>query len=438
VGDADVIVAAALVPLRHPVGGERVGDVGLLYAAEEVQVGGVGGFLVAAAAQGVVDEDGDLPGPAHRGLQGPVVDGLPGPVQGALGVEGAAAGAGELLPHPPGGPVHRHVPEDDLLAAVGAEEEVGPDGVVDAGPDPVRGVTVGVPGLVHPAALFFHFAEDAAGFPLKGVGVHRGVVVVGDEGGGGAEVNQDGPAGAQAGEGAALLVQDGAVVLDPVAQALDSPAVAAELSGHAGHAGAAEAVQDDVTGVGVVEDVAHDGPMGHFGVVGVGVVDGGVLALGDVGGEGFAVVGGAAGEARRLLGRVVRGEAPLGAELTAFLPPALEDFGEEGVGTGGVGGRVGEGQDGLVGADGEALNGAEGGVAQGLPQPLAVDFPVGRFGRTGLRGGGWGGEVGLVGHGRFLWLYANYGKTRLARFHHSSNSSGVTVEGRNSASRAFS
>ena len=62
------------------------------------------------------------------------------------------------------------------------------------GPSPAsRG---GVCGLVHPTALVFDFAQDAAGLALEGGDVHGGVVVGGDEGGGGGEVNQDGFAGA--------------------------------------------------------------------------------------------------------------------------------------------------------------------------------------------------------------------------------------------------
>jgi hypothetical protein len=174
------------------------------------------------------------------------------------------------------------------------------------------------------------------------------------------------------------------------------------LGGHAGHAGAAKAVEDDVAGVGVVQDVAHDRLVGHFGMVGVGVVDGVVLALGHVGGEGFAVIGWKVGRLEGWLGVVIVGrivrETQFLAELSAFGLPAFDDFGQEGVGAGGVVGWVGEGQDVLVRADGEALDLAEFGVFQFLPQLLQVFGPL-RLAGGLLRSELVGYQLGLVGHG---------------------------------------
>ena len=83
--------------------------------------------------------------------------------------------------------------------------------------------------------------------------------------------------------------------------------------------------------------------------------------------------------------------------------PALDDLGQEGVGAGGVVGRVGEGQDVLVLADGKALDGAELGVLQLLAQAFQVLGALGVAG--GLLGGGLVGyELGLVGHTESLCL----------------------------------
>ena len=64
----------------------------------------------------------------------------------------------------------------------------------------------------------------------------------------------------------------------------------AHLRGNAGHAGSAKAIEDDIAGFGVVENVAHNGFVGNFGMVAVGVINGVVLTFGDICGEGFALV----------------------------------------------------------------------------------------------------------------------------------------------------
>jgi hypothetical protein len=118
---------------------------------------------------------------------------------------------------------------------------------------------VRVPGFIHPAALGLHFLEDALGLTLEDIHVHRSIVVADDEDSRREEVVQH-------------LTTD------------------SHLGGHAGHTRAAKAVEDDVTRLGVVLDEGDDGLAGHLGMVRVGVVDGVVLALGDVGHAGFAVV----------------------------------------------------------------------------------------------------------------------------------------------------
>ena len=59
---------------------------------------------------------------------------------------------------------------------------------------------------------------------------------------------------------------------------------------YTGHTGAAETVEYNVVRFRVVQNIAHDGLVQHLGKLGVGVVNGIVLALDYVRGKGFAVV----------------------------------------------------------------------------------------------------------------------------------------------------
>ena len=82
----------------------------------------------------------------------------------------------------------------------------------------------------------------------------------------------------------------------------------------------------------------------------------------------------------------------------ALLLPLGDDLRQEGVGAGGVVGRVGEGQDGLVVADGEALDLAEGGVGQLRPQALDGGRAFDLIALGGVCGGLDGEEGKLLGH----------------------------------------
>ena len=324
---------------------------------------------MALAAHGVVDEHGHLFGLADGCAQGAVVLRLKGALH-TLGAavpprlfaeQGVAVGAGPLVAHTAVFLVHSHIPENHFPATLGADEHVGPDRIVDFPLHAVGGVAMGVPGLVHPAALLLHLAQNALRLPFKCGGVHGGVVVVGDEGGGGGKVNEHGFARAQAGD-TAVAVPDPALRVHAVAQAFYRGFVPAQLRGYARHARAAKTVQHNVAGVGVVQNVAHDGFVGHLGVVGVGVVDGVVLALAHVGREGVAVVA--------VL--VVGGQAQFTAQRGPFLLPARHNLGQKGIGAGGVIGWVGERENILLLPDGKAGNGAEFRVLQGGAQAFPV------------------------------------------------------------------
>jgi hypothetical protein len=110
-----------------------------------------------------------------------------------------------------------------------------------------------------------------------------------------------------------------------------------------------------------MEDIKHDGLMGHLGMVGGGIVDGIVLAFADVRGKRLpAVVVG--GPGRRVLAIV------------------LDKIPDKRVGAGSVVGRVGQGQDVLVGAEGESLrSGGKLRVLEFLPQLVQEVLPPGRI-----------------------------------------------------------
>jgi len=374
--EPDVVVTPRLVALRHAVRGVPVGDVAGLDALDQRQVLRVRRLLIAMPAHRIVDQHRHLPGLANGLPQRPIRHHLPGPLQAhgaaalarALGQRGATARAGELGEHRAALVVHRLPPEHDLAAALGAQVHVRPDGIVDAPLDAVGGIAVRVPGLVHPAALGLHLAQDALRLPPEGGRIHRRVIVIGDKGRRGREVVEHRPAGAQQPD--ASLALKHLIAAHGIAQLAHRIRVAAELRGHPRHPGAAETVIDDIPRVGIVQDIAHDGLVGHLGVVRVGVVDGMVLALGDIRRIGLAVVAVAILSAVGLLR-----QPQLLAQGGALGYPALQDLGQKGVGAGGIVRRVRERQDGLIAAQRKALRGPEIGILEILGQALAIAFP---------------------------------------------------------------
>ena len=292
-------------------------------AVEHLEVGGVGFLLPARAGRGVVDQHGPqadaLPRPARRG----VGQGLERPYEVVLLERYPAVRARERGPRAAGVPVERLVEEHDLARAVGAREHLAPYGVVDA----AGAAPVGVARLVHPADLGLDLGQESVGRGVERADIERDVVVGGDEGGGRRQVAEDHAAGAPRRRLAFLrlpaLLQRAAV---------GGRRGAAPLGGDAGHARAAEAVEDHVAGLRVVEDGRDDRQVRHLGVVAVRPVEGVGLADADVDGERLAVV--------RLVG-VVRPAL------------ALDELGQERVGARGVVRRVGQPQDVLVFGHGE-------------------------------------------------------------------------------------
>jgi len=185
--------------------------------------------------------------------------------------------------------VYSQVPKDHFGTAIGAKKYIRPDGVVDFALDAVRVSSIRVPGLVHPAAFLLDLPQDTLGFALKGDGIHRRVVVIGNECGGWRKVIEHCLAGAQTRDGF-LALPNHPVFIHLVAQGFHGLFIAAQLSSHAGHARAAKAVEDDIAWVGVVQDVTHNGFMRDLGVVRMRVVDGVILALRDVGRKRLALI----------------------------------------------------------------------------------------------------------------------------------------------------
>ncbi len=165
------------------------------------------------------------------------------PAQLCLAPGGAARRAGEVLLHLAAVPVDRHVPQHQRFPTAPAGKDVAPDRILDRS----RAVAAVAGGAVEPVELLLDRSLDACELAAQGVDVHRRTVVAGDVHGGRREVVEHGvPPGQQGGD--------------------------------AGHAAAAEGVEHQVTGVGVVLDVGHDALWRDLGMVGVGVVDGRVFA----------------------------------------------------------------------------------------------------------------------------------------------------------------
>ena len=137
-------------------------------------------------------------------------------------------------------------------------------------------------GGVHPAAFGFYFGQNPPGLLLKSCYINGGVVVVGDETGNGAEVATDGTSGTPIGRAQAHVAK---LMLNFVFGFRIG--VTAKLSRHAGHARTRKAIEHDVAGLRVVQNVAHDGRVRHLGMVAVRVVDRVVFALTHVARIGF-------------------------------------------------------------------------------------------------------------------------------------------------------
>ena len=119
--------------------------------------------------------------------------------------------------------------------------------------------------------------------------------------------------------------------------------------------------------------------MGHFGVVGVGVINRVVLTLRNIGGEWLTVI--AVFQPHFI--RVALFSPP----GLAFLLPLLNDLTQKGIGAGGVIRWVRKRQDSLIIAVGETRHGAQFGVLQVQLQTLAVFLAFGF-----LFGGQWLGR----------------------------------------------
>ncbi|MBT9133770.1 MAG: hypothetical protein DDT38_00496 [Firmicutes bacterium] len=104
----------------------------------------------------------------------------PGALHASLGQHRSAVRTRELIADLALRLIYRHFPENHLAGTGLTDKDVRPDGVVYL----TLGFTVGMAGLIHPATFGFHFIQDAFGFALEGLHIHRRVVVISDEGSG--------------------------------------------------------------------------------------------------------------------------------------------------------------------------------------------------------------------------------------------------------------
>ena len=278
--------------------------------------------------------------------------------------------------------VQGFVQEHDLSCALRTGEHLAPHCVVD----PSLRLPVGMERLVHPPDLGLHLLQQPGGGIAECGDIERQVVVGGNERGGRRQVAEDHAPRSPFGSHPSLV--------SPLLFELESKRRrrrAAPLGRNAGHAGAAEAVQNDVAGLRVVKDGGDDGAVGHLGVVAVGAVEHVGLAGAHVHRKGLAVV-----RLRRVVSPAV----------------VLYELGQERIGTGRVPGWVRQPQDVLVVALREVVTLAQ--LRQLLLQPFQEVAPPRfvrlegqaeafdrspRFGGSGSRKEG--GAVVLFSHVRF-------------------------------------
>ena len=338
-------------------------------------VGPVRGFLENLSADRVADRGRPQRHAAPCGPVGRVGAGFEDALEALLRQLELAVRAREAVARGAGGPVERLLQEHHLAAALRAGEHLAPDRVFDAARPPV-----GVPRLVHPAQLLVDLAQQPLGRAPERWRVERRVVPGGDERRGGAEVVEDGSAAAEPRDRPAAL-PDGSRLVHEVAEVGHRAPVGAELRGDAGHPRPAETVEHHVAGVGVVQDVPHDRPVRHLGVVAVGGVHLVATALRHVGRERLAVVA--------VAGVVRQSGRP--SQLGALHLPSCDRLGEKGVRASGVVRRVGERRDRGVVADREARTRAERWIGQ-RPAQASPRRLVDRGVRGVIR------QAGLLGH----------------------------------------
>ena len=286
-----------VAPLRHTVGDvhhavQRHALEGLhgRDSLEKLKIGTVRLLFVPVVADLIVDQDRHSLGFVDAPFKGSIPPGGRASHEPYLRQRRPAPWARELLLHPLGPGLHGLPPEHHLPAAVRARKHLAPHRVVDA----ALGLAVGVERLVHPADFLLHVVQQLLGRFGELVHVEGDVVVGGDERGRGGQVAQNGPPCAPLGRLAALVLP---FLLELAAVLFGRRA--APLGGHAGHSRAAEAVQHDVAGFGVVQDRRDDCQVGHLGVIAVRPVEGIGLAHAHVHGKRLAVVllGGVVGRA---------------------------------------------------------------------------------------------------------------------------------------------
>ncbi len=132
--------------------------------------------------------------------------------------------------------------------------------------------------------------------------------------------------------------------------------ITAKLGRHTGHSSTAKTIKNNITRLCVVKDVPHDRFMWHFSMVRVRIVNRIIFPFANIRRKWLAMVG------------------LIGVKRLAIV---LDKVLDEGIGAGGVVGRVGQGQDVFILANGEALNFPEFRVLQLLAQFLGEVGPAG-------------------------------------------------------------
>jgi len=149
------------------------------------------------------------------------------------------------------------------------------------------GLAISMDGLIHPTTFLLHSlsmrraSRSRWSHPL-------GIVIVSNERGGGREIISMALRAPifEMGLSPSKIVPSSATRYSSFRQ-LFCPHSAGQQRRHSG---AAEAVEDHFTRVSVMQNIAHDGFMRHFGMVRVGIIDWIVLALRYIRGKRLAVI----------------------------------------------------------------------------------------------------------------------------------------------------
>ena len=147
--------------------------------------------------------------------------------------------------------------------------------------------------FIHPTTFGFNFCENAICLLFKFGRINRRIVVGSDKSRSRGKVIQNGFSCSELGDWFrhaefAIWIKDIAFSIDFISQRTNLLNIAAHLSRDTGHAGSAKTIKNDISWLRIVEDVTHDRPVWHLGMIAMGFVDWVVLSLRNIRGKWLA------------------------------------------------------------------------------------------------------------------------------------------------------